>query len=798
MAALGLLGLATERRIERVEAVTNLPTWSVDPPTRDAASPTGFTHGQRELFVPGHHNPSFWWIMEAQQSADQGRLRLRHIDYDARPDGRDLRRTAPYRWWLIVVGWLRGTVCGEPLGYAIARGALIADPLLLALLLVAGAAYGARYLGSLAASGFVVAGISFFPLAANFQPGAPDPHSLAWVLALGGILPLLASPRRVGNHRRAHFAVAGILGGLGFWNDATSQAPVLLAIFLGAVGYEFVRSRGSRQPPAPSRWRAWALAGALTTLAASLFEFAPNHFSWSLDAVSPIHAIAWWGMGEVLEAAATWSRGGRRAFGPAALALLVAGAMAIAAWPVVGILTGSGGLAASDFYALELANNSRGALASSLGAWLRRPGGEGAKWATLLPCALCLVLLARIFLDKLDREKRGRLVFALVAALSVVVLAAFQLRWWNLFDVLALAALAAFLGDGEGGPVRGLGTAAAATLLVLPGLFVGFPPALTGKAADHLARLETQELVARDFAHWLVRQRGPEPEVLFSTPAFSSAAAFFGGFDVVDSADHTNKIGYETAVQLACATRAERMSVLLHSRGITHVALPLWDGMLDQFVRIGLSVPAGQALPANAFVDALQEWVIPPWMRPMEYVIPPEPDFPKHDLRVFALQASQAPDLRFSRLADFFVEGGRLRVAQAVAESLKAYPRSVVALGAIANVDLARHDQAGLEETLNKLIPYLSRSWARNLPADRRISLAALFIRTDHVDLARQQVAACFQGLDATTLRTFTTGTVVQLVALSRVLHLPFPDKNLETVAAELIPPATRARLMQG
>jgi len=141
------------------------------------------------------------------------------------------------------------------------------------------------------------------------------------------------------------------------------------------------------------------------------------------------------------------------------------------------------------------------------------------------------------------------------------------------------------------------------------------------------------------------------------------------------------------------------------------------------------------------------------------------------------------------------LERGQLNEAQSVKESLKAYPRSVVALGAIARVDFARRDRAGLEAALETLIPHLSRRAARHLPADRRISLAALFIQTNHVDLAREQVTACFEGLDAATLRTLTPASVVSLVALSRSLDIPFPDEGLKAFAMELIPPSIRVRL---
>ena len=71
LGALALLAVATARRMDRVEALTARPAWSVDAPARDAASPTGLALGQRRLVVPGHHNPSFWWIQEAQESAAQ-------------------------------------------------------------------------------------------------------------------------------------------------------------------------------------------------------------------------------------------------------------------------------------------------------------------------------------------------------------------------------------------------------------------------------------------------------------------------------------------------------------------------------------------------------------------------------------------------------------------------------------------------------------------------------------------------------------------------------------------------------
>jgi len=829
--AMALLWTATSRRIDRVEAMTDSPTWSVDAPRRDAASPTGYEHGQRKLIVPGHHNPSFLWIMEAQRTVEQGSLRLRRIDYDAQPDGRETRRTSHYRWWLIATGCLHSVTLGGPLGYSIERGALVADPLLLAMMIVVGSLYCARFIGSFAAAGFVIGAASLFPLAANFQPGAPDPRSLAWVLALGCVLPLFAALRMDAACSRArnHFVAAGVIGGLGFWNDATSQAPVLLAITLAAIGCEVSRSgvwspvfrRGlvpdhgprNRGTPnsgrvrardavdhaqsaiAPSHWRSWAAAGALATLFASLFEFAPNHFSWSLDAVSPVHAVTWWGVGELLHAAAARFRDRSMRIGKCELARLGVAVIAVAAWPVVAIATGTGGLLASDFYAHQLANHPAGGIAANLVAWLARPGGAGAKWATLLPCFFCFAVFARLYLGKAGREEQGHLVFVLAAALGVAVLALFQLRWWNLFDVFVLVVLVALFAEANArGATARLGTIGWSVLLV-PGLVVGWPQAVNGGGVGSMSPIETQSLVERDYAWWLNKRRGEEPVLLYSTPIFSGAAAFYGGFNVVVSGDEENETGRLAAVRIASAITEQESSILVKGRGVTHVALPLWDPALERFVRSGLSVPANQQLPGNAFAVSLQLWDMPVWMGPMDYLIPNEPRFQGFEVRAFALLPDQEPDLALGRLADFFVERGQMREALSVRESLAAYPRSVHALGAIANIDLASRDGTRLEASLKALIPQLSRRSARNLPADRRISLAALLVRTKHPDLAREQFTACLEELDVATLRTLTPGSVISLLALSRSLDVPIPDAALESTAFELVPPEVQDAL---
>ncbi|HVU35576.1 MAG TPA: hypothetical protein VHE61_19205 [Opitutaceae bacterium] len=790
LAGLAVLAVATRRRIDRVDALTNSPTWSTDAPRRDRASATGFTGGQRTLIVPGEHTPSYAWIMEAQQAASEGRWRLRRVSYDAPPKGREISRTAPYRWWLTTVGWLRGAATGDSLGYSIERGALIADPLLLALLLVAGTLYSARYFGPFAAGGFALGCVALFPLAANFQPGAPDPHALAWVLALASVLPLLTPPRGDDRARRRQFVLAGIMGGLGFWNEATSQAPVLLAVFLGAIGCELMADKGT--PGSTRPWRAWALAGAVTTLAASAFEFAP-HFSWSLGAVNPVQAVAWWGLGELLTGVATWRTQGREGLARRSLARVIAGGIAAAAWPVVGIASHSGALRAADFYALQLANLPNGIMAPSLGVWLRRPGEVAAKWATLLPAVLGIVVLVRLTLGKITREERGRLLLAVVTMAVAGFLACLQLRWWNLFDVLALAGLAALLAGDDTGPARW--KRCGVLLVFVPGLFAAFPAAVDGQDGSGITPPDAQSLVTRDFSYWLAKRAGDEPQILYSTPIFSSAAAYYGGFGVIVSSDEENQTGYLAAVRIANAGSLDEASVLLQSRGVTRVVLPAWDSTLAQLIRKTRHLPENQPLPDDAFVAALMRWESPVWMRPLDYRVPASTGLQDFGLTAYALQAPVDPDLFLSRLADFFIERGMLPAAQSVSDSLKSYPRSIVALGARANVALARREDSLVTTTVEALIPYLSRIAARHLPADRRISLATLLYRTHHDDLARQQLTTCLQTLEPAMLRTLTPNALGELFGLTRALNVPITDPKIQTAALGLLPPGVRAGL---
>src|SRR5688572_11274731 len=87
-------------RIQRVERVSEVgaEALKLDPP-----SPTGYRGGIRKLIVPEHNAVSYQWITQTQQMFARGDLRVRHVDYDNAPEGRDSHQASLFRWWLGLV-----------------------------------------------------------------------------------------------------------------------------------------------------------------------------------------------------------------------------------------------------------------------------------------------------------------------------------------------------------------------------------------------------------------------------------------------------------------------------------------------------------------------------------------------------------------------------------------------------------------------------------------------------------------------------------------------------------------------
>ncbi len=445
LCALGFVVWLDYQRIQRVEYVTNTDR---EEAVLDASSPTGYAGGQRWAIVPEHNNRSYQWIAETQQMLATQEWRVRQINYENAPDGREVHSASLYRWWLGLIAWSDHVFSGRPTGVSVERAALFAEPLLHWLFLAGTTIFAARYFGPFAATLMALGLATIYPFAGGFLPGVPDDQSLSRICAVWSVLPLLAwaggvNPSAGERKTTRLFLLAGIAGGVGLWVSAVNQTPVIVAIALGGFLAACLASRKEKTilPGAP--WRQWALGGAIASFAAYLVEYFPAHLDFRLEVNHPLYAIAWLGVGELLERFTGWKHDSKK--NPAnritGWLVVTASVAAIAALPLAMRFSGSQNLFTGDLSSSRLTYLPDGAIAKNLGAWMTHDGFTGAVVAACLPILLLAPVLWLITRRQTTAEARRALAFGLGPVAVSLVFACFQLRWFNLFDGLSLSLL---------------------------------------------------------------------------------------------------------------------------------------------------------------------------------------------------------------------------------------------------------------------------------------------------------------------------------------------------------------------
>ena len=799
--ACAYLAWSAHVRIERVDYVSGLAGGPGDVP--DARSPTGYADGRRELVIPERNEGSFHWIEETQQMLARGELRVRHVDYENAPFGREVSAASPYRWWLGTVAWVHHELSGTPVGMSVERAALYADPLLQGLLVAGSALLVAWRFGGFAAAVVSVGLVGMFPFASEFLPGMPDPRGVEAGAAFASILLLLAGARSAGS--RAFFVAAGIVGGLGLWISVPTQVPVILGIAAGALLSALVSGR-SGASPSPEAWRSWAFSGGTTVLAAYLLEYFPGHMgSSNLGSVHPLYGLAWIGGGELLARMAARMRGARpaatvRSIAGAVLAAACVASVPLATWPFwISLNLPPGAIRDSGFLARDL-NWARltelpgGAVAATTWAWLSRDGSTLAAWATLLPVGVLILAAALLLRGATGPLLRASLALALGPAAVALVFACGQLGWWGAVDGAILAVLVA-LAAGDGSAARPGGRWALAAIVAafaVPGLVRMAPPAFAGTATALTPR-ESGELVDRHLAHWLARRAGEPGVVVFAPPEETTTLSFFGGLRGIGTFAPDNHAGFGNSLAIAGVKTMEEAQADLQARAVRFVVIPSWDPFFDDFARLYLV--KNMSSRTSFFVNELRHWNLPPWLRPVPYQIPVGGGFEGQSVLVFEVVDEQSPAAAAGRRAEYLVETGDLAAAAAADERLSRYPGDVGALAARAQVQGARGDAEGASQTLAALLSRLSNGGDRYLQWDRRGSLAVVLARAQRFDLARDQVRRCMADATEARLRSLSTGSLYDLLVLAHAFGLEIADPGLRDLALGLLPADLRGRL---
>ncbi len=789
--ALGFLIWCNVARVQRVEYVTGIAEWSVDAPATDAASPTGYTDGQRRLIVPEHNNESYQWIAQTQRMLAGDGWRLRHTEADNAPLGRDTHLPSPYRWWLALVAGLDHVVTGRPLPLAVEHAALFADPLLHALLLAATAIFVARHFGGFSAALLSLGLVLLFPFATGFLAGAPDHHGLAAACALWSVLPLLAgfreAPDAAGEARaRRGFLLAGAAGGFGLWISTATQAPILGGIALGALlSARLMRGVAGTQP-----WRSWALAGGVTSLAGYAAEYFPDHLTLQLEVNHPLYAVAWLGGGELLHRGVAWIRSEKPAWRSGDFAVVALAVAALVATPVVIARSGGHGFLIEDPLATRLSYLGS-TVAKNIADWIARDGLTGGVVATLLPLLLLAVALTLIARGPRPPAERAALALGLGPVAVALVFACFQLRWCNVLDAALLALIAvvspAVVAAKSTRLVHALWGGAVAAML-LPGL-VQLLPASTAEARHALAETDVESIVERDLAHWVAKRTGGGTAVALASPDLTTTMSFHGGLRGLGTLDWENKSGLAAAVRIASATSPAEALGLIQQRGVTHLVLPSWDPFLEEYARLGSS------MADRSFVAALKRWAPFFWLRPVAYHLPEIGGFEGQSVVVFEVVEEQEESIALSVMAEYFVETGRPEQAAAMQGKLRRFPGDLGARIALAHVAAGRGDAAAFGESLQALVATLAAGGDRALPWERRVSLASVLAQGKRPDLAREQVRRCLAEANDARLRALSSGALFRLLALGKKFGFEISDPQRRGLALSLLPPASRSRL---
>ncbi len=787
--ALGFFCLVTTLRMRRVLHVS-----AIGQPASPAPA------WRPRLIVPGHLNESYKWLDQTNQMFLLGEGRVRHVGYENAPAGHDVNTASPYRWWLGILALARKAVTGSGIGSCVEWAALISDPLLLVLLGTVAVVVVARRFGGLAAALLSAGLVSLYPFASEFIPGAPDDRGLTHLLALWSLLPILTAVVRdpgsttAKGVRRAFFG-AGVVGGIGLWISPAAQLPILLGIAAGAVISAWALRPGSGRPEAmagePLPWRAWALGGALTSLAAYLVEFFPSAMgSFELRSIHPVYGVAWMGGGELVALACAriqgpWERRGARGWTLAVFALAAVVAVPATIW-----LSQGADYLMEDLSMTRLSLLQDSPSAGGLWSWLRQDGFTSTVWITFIPVLVAAPAIAVLTLRLSAPGKRSAIAIALGPLAVALGFAVRELSWWNGVDAALLLLAVAVTGALEGSPRRRLvnwASAALAAVILIPGAVRIWPSG----GVDDFTQGEVVGLVERDLAYWLAQHIGQANAIVLAPPNTTASLYYYGGIRGLGTFDWESRDGTRAAVRIVSALTPEEAQELINKRGITHIVIPGWDPYLDGYARIG------QGQVGGTFLERLHLWILPAWIRPVPYLVPTISGFEGQSAAILEVVEDQDDATAASRMVEYLIDTGQMDLVPNAAKVVRRFPADLGALLAKAEIAIAQGNTEEFSQDVDTLIRRLGGDADQTLAWDQRVNLAVVLAQAHRMDLAAVRLKQCLDEADDEKLRSLSTNSLYRLHVLRKALGLTIKDPGRLELSLELLPSDLRERLRE-
>ncbi|HWA10352.1 MAG TPA: hypothetical protein VG838_12940 [Opitutaceae bacterium] len=780
------------RHILRVSASYGV---TVDPPAVDPGSPTGYEHGLRSMLLPESGEDTAHWIMQTQEMISRGEWRLRHVDYDNSPRGRDVHWAAPYHWWLAGLAWIDHAVSGRPAGISVEYATLTSGAVMFGLwLLILMPILGRQFSGvaaALAAAGAVAA----FPFYTDFLPGRADHHGLVNICSMLAVMLLAAGSQETGKTTpgvRRWFVGSALAAGVGLWVSAATLVPVLIGIGLGVLAAGWL---GRREPERiawlrePGLFRLWGWVGGGTSLVAYLIEYFPAHLGLRLEVNHPLYAVAWIGAGELLRLAAR-ALGGS---GPLERREVVAGAIGagcVILLPAIILVTAARTFVVADPFVWQLHTR----YISEFQGLARSLAASGLTWnfaGLVLPSLLLVPAVAAVCRPLLSPFAKSQLVLALCPAVVGWIQGWNQVRWLGLAYALSVPVVAIFFREmeREGKSRRTiLAWAAACGLLFVPGAVQAARQTLAG--AD-FTTAEIRNLAQRDVAHWLRQRAGREPVVVAGSPTGTTMLISEGGVTGVDTLYWENAEGLRNAAALFAAPSADSAHELVRRLGVTHIVFFSWDPFEIGLAKLARNLPADAPVPNDTFIVQLLAAPVPPsWLRAIPFTLPEHSALAGQQVRIWEVTPEQTPAEAAAHAANFYLETGRPDPSQQIASALAGFGTDLSASVMLAGMESRQQDAAGFSAAMARVMA--ARPQAGSLALDDHVHLVVVLAVAQQLELARAQLQACVTKVDERSLRHLTPGTLSDLLSLCEGLRVELPDPALKQLATQLTPPIRR------
>ena len=826
-AALGFVAADGASRMRAIQRLTDMRSPGFAAPAADPASPTGYALGVRDLVLPNIGVDGYHWIVQTQRMLAGDGARIRHVDYDDAPDGREVHWSSSFRWGLAGLAWLHSTASGEPLALSVERVAPYAGTVLLAVFLLTVTPLVAWRFGALPAALFALAVPAAHPFYELFATGSPDHHGLAAAFALLAVLLLVAGgggwlsvPHAGGREpapsawlparrsARRWFVAAALAGGAGLWVSASTMVPVLIGIGLGAVAASLY-ARGARRDGEsfdPTLFRVWGAAGFASSIAFYLLEYFPSHLGVRLEVNHPFYALAWLGAGDLLGRLGRRLLGGRWAESRRDRLGAVASLLAMAILPACLLLARERTFAVADPFLWTLHEDYINEFRGLLRQIRDNPIRVTLASYGVLPL-LGVPMLALAASARLTRPWRALVLFALLPGAVTLALAVGQSRWLGTSCAVWLAALvttaAATTLPGTGFRwTRGWKLAAALTLIgvYLPFLYFVAPRAVPG-AKERGAELSFADLTgvaSRDVAQRLRHRLGDRRGIVASGPTVTTSLIHHGGLDGVGTLYWENLEGLQAMADLFGAPSEEQARALIDQRGITHLVVFSWDPFVEEYARLARGLRADEPPPADAFAvrlvrDFFEQHSLPRWLRPLPYALPPDAAFRGQWVLIFEVAPEQTEDVARVRVAQFLVDKRMFAEAESQLRlALERDPRSLPAAIALAALQSARGRRDEFAATMERVRAGLDHADALEL--DDRVALARVLTLAGDTAAAAEQIDAALALADEASLRRLRRGALRDLLELADELQVSASRPEAVRAAAALLPAGARPR----